>query len=243
MKYYLIENKLGGNPGVYTARVTQQETVSFDEVVRITTRRGVTITDTELIGAINELTYTIIDLLNSGKIVETPFARYKPSIGGIFESKDEIIDLVKHTVKILCSAGNNIKIDQENMVFEKIKHSPATPVIEYILDYASQKESSTITPGGAAEIGGELLKIDVDDAEQGLFLHNNGITNKVKVIIRNLPSDLIFNLPTRLEAGTYQLEIRNKKHKTDKQLKSFIWIRRLIDKSFCKWSVALLSFV
>jgi hypothetical protein len=96
-----------------------------------------------------------------------------------------------------------------------------------VLDYATQEESGTITPGGAAEISGELLKIDTDDPEQGLFLHNNGTTVKIEVIIRNLPSDLIFNFPASLEAGNYQLEIRNKKHKTDKQLKSFVFPQTL----------------
>ncbi len=227
MKYFLIENKLSTSSGYYTARVTQQETVSFDEVVKLTTRRGVTITDTELIGGINELTYTIIDLLNSGKVVETPFARFRPGIRGVFTSKDDGFDSVRHTVKISCSAGKSIKLDTENMVFEKVKHSPATPLIEHILDYASQNEDSIITPGGAAEISGELLKIDVDDIEQGLFLHNNGTTTKIDVIIRNLPSDLIFNLPASLAAGNYQLEIRIKTHKTDKQMKSFVFPQTL----------------
>ncbi|NJO90511.1 MAG: DUF4469 domain-containing protein [Chloroflexia bacterium] len=223
VKYYLIENKLSPDSDYYTARVIQQETVNFTEVVKLTTRRGVTITDTELIGAINELTYTIVDLLNSGKIVETPFARFKPSIGGVFNSKDDAFDLARHTVKILCSMGKSIKIDTENMVFEKVRYSATTPLIDRILDYATQEENGIISAGGAAEISGELLKIDTNDPEQGLFLHNNGTTVKIEVIIRNLPSDLIFNVPAGLEAGSYQLEIRNKTNKTDKQLKNFVF--------------------
>ncbi len=76
----------------------------------------------------------------------------------IMKYYDYIFDIIRHTVKILCSAGKSIKID---------------------------------------------------------------------VIIRNLPSDLIFNFSAGLETGNYQLEIRNKTHKTYKQLKNFIFSQTL----------------
>jgi hypothetical protein len=119
LKYYLIENKLSPDSDYYTARVVQQEVASFDEVVRQTTRRGVTITDTELTGAINELTYTIVDLLNSGKIVETPFARFKPSIGGVFTNQNDAFDAIRHTVKIYALPGKVLKLIRLTLFLRK----------------------------------------------------------------------------------------------------------------------------
>jgi len=223
MKYLLYSNHITPNPDDCIARVTQQETVSYEELIKMATRRGLTLTDTELTSAINELTYTIIDVLSSGKAVETPFARYRPSISGIFLNKDDVFDASRHAIKINCTIGKSIKIDPTSIPLEKVKYVSSSPFIERILDYSSQEENSTIQPGGAAEISGEMLKIDMEDNEQGLFFVQNGTATKVTIIMRNLPSDLIFNIPTALAPGEYKLEIRNKIYKNDKSLKSHLF--------------------
>lgn len=223
MKYFLSENRMGQIPDECVARVTQQETVSFEELIKMATRRGLTLTDTELTGAINELTYTIIDMLNSGKAVETPFARYRLSISGLFTNKDDVFDPNRHHIRINCLAGRSIKIDTKSISLEKVKYTSTSPFIERLLDYSSLEENDSINPGGAAEISGELLKIDTDDPDQGIYFLQNGTATKVSVIIRNLPSDLIFNIPATLTAGQYQLEIRNKTNKKDKTLKTFLF--------------------
>jgi hypothetical protein len=230
MKYTLYLNRLVTDGISYTARLIQQKVTTYDEVIEKTTRRGIAITDTELIGAVNELTYTIIDELNMGHIVETPLGRFSLSICGPFESLDDSVDLDRHYVKVNCRKGDAIKIDPTKLTFEKVKQTVVAPFIDHVLDYSTMEENATITPGGAAEINGELLKIDTEDPEQGLFFIQNGTTTKVDVLIRNLPSDLIFNIPTSLVAGEYQLEIRNKIHKTDKTLKSTLFQHLLMVK-------------
>ena len=97
MKYYLVENKMTGTPDDYTARVTKQETVAYEDIIKMATRRGLSLTDTELNGAINELMYTINELLGSGKIALTPFARFSPSIMVFLMEKT--IRLTRHAIK------------------------------------------------------------------------------------------------------------------------------------------------
>lgn len=223
MKYFLSKNQMSQNKEEYVARVTQQETVSYEDIIKMTTRRGLSLTDTELTSAFNELTYTINDVLNSGRAVETPFVRYRPSLGGVFLNKDDTFDPNRHTIRINCLAGKSIKIDPQSMNFEKVKFTGTSPFIERVLDYSSLEENNSIKPGGTAEISGELLKIDTEDPEQGIFFTQNGTTTKVSVIIRNLPSDLIFNIPDALTPGQYQLEIRNKTNRKDKTLKTFLF--------------------
>jgi hypothetical protein len=210
MKYFLMSTKLSTDPNVFVAKVTLQETVSYNEIIAMATRRGLTLTDTEMIGAINELLYTINDVLSSGKAVDTPFVRLKPSIGGVFKGKDDVFDPSRHYVKINCLAGKEINVDLTKIAVEKVKHESAAPYIEEIMDYTSLEINNVLTPSGTAEIKGEMLKIDLEDSLQGLYLRNNGHSIKVETIIRNQPSDLIFNIPASLTAGEYQLEIRNK---------------------------------
>jgi hypothetical protein len=222
MKYFLLENRMTPDPDDCVARVTQQETVTYDELIRMATRRGLTLTDTEMIGAINELTYTIIDVLNSGKAVDTPFVRYRPSIGGVFINKDDAFDALRHSIKINCLVGRDIKVYSNKILLEKIKYASSTPYIERIMDYSTQEENDTITPGGAAELDGELLKMDMSDPEQGVFFLNNGSATRVQIVMKNLPSTIIFNIPNNIAAGQYQLEIRNRANKKDLVLKSYL---------------------
>ena len=222
MKYFLYSNHLTQDPNDCVARVTQLDNVSYDDVIKLTTRRGLSLTDTELISAVNEIDYTIMDVLSSGRGVDTPFARYRPSISGLFSSKDDFFDPTRHAIKINCLVGRDIKVNANEILLEKVKYTASSPFIERILDYSTQEENDTITPGGAAEIDGELLKIDLADPLQGLFFVRNGNTTKVQVIFRNLPSELIFNIPATLTVGEYQLEIRNKTNKNDVLLKNHL---------------------
>lgn len=221
MKYIIYLSGLPSEQPIFVARLVQQKVTSFDELISKTTRRGIAITDTQLRAAVNELSYTIVDELNMGNIVETPLSHYRPTMCGSFESIEDTFDLERHIIKIRCTKGSSIKIDPEKMVFEKVKQTVVNPVIDHFLDYSTMEENTTITPGGAAEINGELLKIDESDPLQGLFLKQNGTTVKVQTLIRNLPSDVIFNIPKGLAAGQYQLELRNKTGKNDKELKTY----------------------
>ena len=230
MKYFLLKNKLLSGLYKYIAKVTQLETVTYDELVRRTTRRGITVTDTELKAAVDELLYTIVDELNKGKAVETPFVRYRPSIGGTFKDKDDIYDANRHTVRVNCSIGRGIKVDTANIPLEKVKHSVAGPYIEHILDYSTLDQDSVLTRGGTAELSGEQLKIDTTDPEQGLYFTQKGASVKVGVIVRNLPSELIFNIPSGLSGGGCQLEIRNRNGKNDKTVKSYVFPKSIIIK-------------
>lgn len=221
MKYYLVENKMTENPDDFTARVTQQETVGYKEIIKMATRRGLTLTDTELNSAITELMYTINEVLGNGKVVVTPFARFSPSISGVFNGKDDVYDSGRHKIKINCSVGKDIKADKENIMREKVKYTIAQPIIDGFLNFATQ-ENNVLSPGGTAEISGELLKLDAMDTEQGIFFSQNGTTARADVIIHNLPSKLIFNIPVALTPGDYQLEIRNRTNGSSK-LKNVIF--------------------
>ena len=209
MEYYLVPNKMTGKPEDHIARVINLEVTNFNRVVEKMTRRGLTSTDTEVRSTITELGYVINEELSMGRAVVTPFAKFYPSISGIFNGKDDSFYSKRHSIKAKCSKGKEIKIDGSKLQLVKVKHAMATPVVESFLNYTTQ-ENDVITPGGTVEVTGELLKVDVSDNEQGVFLRLNGTTTKISMIIHNLPSKLVFNIPANLPQGEYQLEIRSK---------------------------------
>ncbi len=226
MEYYLIENKLTGEPDSYIARTTNLDIVDYDNVIDIVTRRGLTLTDTEVRSAVSELVHVICEELSKGNVVITPFARYSPSISGPFKGKSDTFDTDRHELKLNCAAGKAIEINKSKIKLVKIKHVAAIPTIDSFLNYAT-RENDVITPGGTVEINGELLKIDTEDNEQGIFLNQNGNSTKISAIIHNLPSKLVFNTPTNLAQGEYQLEIRCK-IKNSPTIKTGIYIPSLL---------------
>ncbi len=209
MEYYLVPNRMTGKPNDHIARVTNLETTFFDRVVEKMTRRGLTSTDTEVRSTIIEMVYVINEELSMGRTVVTPFAVFYPSISGPFNGKEDTFDGKRHVVKAKCRKGKVIKIDESKLQLVKVKHVPATPVVENLLNYATQ-ENDVITPGGTVEVTGDSLKVEASDNEQGIFLRLNGNTTKISAIIHNLPSKLVFNIPANLAQGEHQLEIRTK---------------------------------
>lgn len=217
LNYSLFNNPLTTDTDDLIARVQNVETVEFQEVMKMLTRRGLTTTDTEAESVINELIHTINEIVSSGKSVNTPFANYRLSIKGVFNHPDDLFESSKHKVKINCNAGKSIKIDYDTLKLEKIRAESAHPDIDKFIDYTTQKEDELITPGGSAEIKGELLKIDSEDTEQGIFfIAGDGTEKKVEIFMRNKPSGIIFNIPEGLLAGNYILEIRNKNNGSNK---------------------------
>ncbi len=221
---------MNSRPNEYIARIIGQKTTSYDELIKRTTRRGLTITDTELIGAVQELKYALIDELCEGNAVETPFAIFRPYIIGPFNGKEDTFDSDRHSFKIKCIVNKNIKIDPKKLQLVKVRYSGPMPFIESFMDYASNQINSVITPGGTAEVTGELLKIDTNESEQGLFLTQNGSAIRIEKLFHNLPSQLIFNIPSNLEPGEYHLEIRNKTHVNSKSIKTYIFQHTLLVK-------------
>ncbi len=227
LQYSLFNNPLTADTDDLIARTQNVETVEFTEVLKMLTRRGLTTTDTEVESVINELIHTINEVISSGKSVNTPFANYRLSIKGLFEHPDDLFDNSKHKVKVNCNTGKSIKIDYETLKLEKVRAETSQPEIDKFIDYATLIENDRLTPGGTAEIKGELLKLDVSDTEQGIFLiAADSSETRVENYMRNKPSDIIFIIPTVLASGTYFLEIRNKnsgsniirKHKFNQEL-------------------------
>lgn len=78
------------------------------------------------------------------------------------------------------------------------------------LDHARESRNDKLTPGGVGELRGKLLKVDPEAAKQGVyFLGDDGGEVKSPLVIRNKPSNLLFEVPESLAIGDYTLEIRS----------------------------------
>jgi hypothetical protein len=77
------------------------------------------------------------------------------------------------------------------------------------MDLDSNTWDSTVTPGGLGRLNGHRLKFDQADPQQGVFLVTaNGTENRVELLAKHTPKELIFRVPAGLASGDYRLEVR-----------------------------------
>jgi hypothetical protein len=104
--------------------------------------------------------------------------------------------------------GPRLKKVAEKIETQKVDAEKRAPNPNYFID--AKTSNRTITPGGGATIKGSHLKFDEDDPKQGIFFINTDDRKVTRVdgIMRNMPSELIFQNPDLLP-GNYRLEVRS----------------------------------
>ena len=215
LKYVLVDNKLTPDPDDYTARTQDVRTITNDEIIARMTGRGLTLTDTEVKSVFNEFEHLLIELLEEGCAINTPFLKISPSIVGVFSNADDVFDPARHAVRLNASLGSSIVIDQRKMKLQKEKLSLVQPEILSVKDYQTLQMNEVIKRGGTVEITGSDLKIYPEDLEQGIFIGNQGSEVRVTVYMMNKPSMLIFQVPQNVPGGEVYVRVKNKLQKSN----------------------------
>ena len=198
------------DPEDCSARTQDVRNVPFEEVVARMTGRGLTLTDTEVKSVFNEFEHLLIELLEEGCAINTPFLKISPSIVGVFSNADDVFDPARHAVRLNASLGSSIVIDQRKIKVQKEKLSLVQPEILSVKDYQTMQVNEVIKRGGTVEITGSDLKIYPEDLEQGVFIGNQGSEVRVTTYMMNKPSILIFQVPQNVPGGEVYVRVKNK---------------------------------
>lgn len=213
LEYCLVDNKLTPDEDDCMARVQDVKMVGIEELTQAITGRGMSLTDTEVQAVLNELTYAINDQLQAGNAISTPFVRINPSIGGVFDNKDDVFDHARHSIRLNTSLGNGIAVDATKLKATKVKADLNVPEINSLLDYQTQRSNEVLTRNSTVEIKGHNLKVDPNDPEQGIFIKSGGQTVRVQMYMLNKPTHIIFMVPNDAPGGAVELEVRNSTRK------------------------------
>ena len=203
------------DPEDCSARTQDVRNVPFEEVVARMTGRGLTLTDTEVKSVFNEFEHLLIELLEEGCAINTPFLKISPSIMGVFRNADDVFDPARHAVRLNASLGSGIVIDQRKIKLQKEKLSLVQPEILSVKDYQTMQVNEVIKRGGTVEITGSDLKIYPEDLEQGVFIGNQGSEVRVTTYMMNKPSMLIFQVPQNVPGGEVYVKVKNKLQKSN----------------------------
>ena len=212
--YALYPNPLKEN---YKAQAQNIETYALDDVVNQMTREGSILKPTECYAVLNAFFDQLAANLQKGIGFQSDYLRLMPGIKGAFEAKEDSFDPKKHKTVANVSAGKALKKAANKMETKKIDATPPKAAhIKQVQSLASQVQPPEIATGRPIEIKGELLKVDLEQPDEGVFLIHTTTQQTIPLtsIYRNYPSIIQCIVPDALPAGHYYLEIRNRPFRT-----------------------------
>ncbi len=206
IKYYLQPNPITPGPNDQSARIFINSVYTTDDIIKRMLLRGTSATEPDIHAVLRLFFNVVTDEVAEGNNVNLPIANFKPGISGLFQSKTDVFDYSRHTIKASVSNGLMLTQKMQAATLEKITQPSPLPVILEFMDANSGIANSKVTPGFIGTIVGEALKFDPENANEGIFFVN-GTTTKVSVIAIHTEGKLVFNIP-QLPAGNYSLEVR-----------------------------------
>lgn len=137
------------------------------------------------------------------------------TIAGPFKGADAQFDSSLNSMGVMYTMSDQFRELLKTRVKVRVHGIAQTgPIVNYVIDAVSGNtskekviDSLTITSGGALTIAGSNLKIQGSDDSVGVFfVPSTGEPKKVSVLISNMPSQLIVQMPA-LSDGMYTLRI------------------------------------
>lgn len=211
LQYALYNNHLTSEDD-FTAKVQKLKTNSIEDIVELMTAEGSILKTTECNAVIIDFFRVLAQRIAKGEGFGSQYMSITPTIRGVFDSLDDVYDAERHSVVINLNAGKMLKEALNQIELIKVKASkPTQATINTYLDVMANSATS-LSKGGLGELKGEHLKIDTEQADEGVFIINtaNNQATKVSRLHQNLPSVLQFVVPNSLAAGSYAIEVRNR---------------------------------
>ena len=215
IKYALRENLLTAEPDDYMAQVTDSQVYTLDEIVDRMTKRGTTVTRTDLVAIMQLYGEECAASLN------TPVVNTSYSITGVFTGEDDNFDKSRHTIKLNVTPGTLLKEAVKKAKTSKVESSNTDPYITKVSDKVNAS-TSEIKAGSVMELLGSRLKFGKEDIEQGVFAvsSSDGKAYRCPVVIENKPARVIVLLDPSVPAGEFTVEIRTKFNEKSRPLKT-----------------------
>jgi len=210
LKYSLVNNAVAGDTNACVAVVYSPESRNLDDVISYMVSEGTGLTRPQALAYFEKLTQTILYYVGQGHSVTTPLFRVRPTISGLFNSKNDGFDASRHQINIRATAGLRLREQVSDIKLEKVKISPQAPVPGTFIDASSGESNLAATPGGIGLLQGNLLRFDSNDTKQGIFfVPVNASLNEVRVEIYSgiKPSEIHFQIPN-MQTGDYYMVVR-----------------------------------
>ena len=206
----LYDNLLTEDPNDFAARVVADKPLSSKDVCNYAAQRGgADISAKAMEHAVDLYLGEMAYLLCNGFTVNTGVFNVRPKIKGVFSKATEQFNPEKHKISFDFNQGLRLRRELANVSVEITGVSKVTFFIDEVEDIESESISDLLTPKHNLRISGSKIRIDGENAENGVYFINQETNERVKVSSKipvNKPSELMVVIPS-LAAGTYKLEV------------------------------------
>jgi hypothetical protein len=197
------------DPEDYRAQITGYESVTEKEIIEYITRKGSSITPAAVKANYEEIIGAHEYFLQQGYGVNTEFINVRPSIQGVFRSRDDGFDPARHKIRFRVTLGKRYNRTSDEVKTEKAEPASNAPLPQRFEDVTSATVNEAVTPGGTATLSGARLKYHQNDPKQGIFLVAADKTEvRVERILSHHAAQVVFLVPANLPADDYTLEVR-----------------------------------
>ncbi len=206
-----ILNRLTEDPDDCYAEVKIRNVYTLRDLSKLVAAKNAGMHPDTVYSIAQQLDEAKVEAILDGNSVTDSIIKISPRITGSFKNSKAAFDpaVNKRTVDITISADFKAQLEKVKVEMEGLRAQGAE--IASIDDMESDKTDGTITIGGFVIIAGDKLKVDEEDAEQGVFfIAEDGTAHKSAKLKVNKPSQLIAKVPTDLAESSCRLVIRTK---------------------------------
>ena len=208
--YYLEDLAITSDPDDKSGKVDQRGTLYESDVLDKMLRRGTGLTKQEIMAVLDLYTEVVSLEVQSGFIVVTRLANFRPGIKGLFNGTNDAFDPSRHHFQASISEGTVLKKRMRAATGERTIASATVPTVSGYYDYAKSVSNTWLTPGKIGTIAGKNLKFNKGRSVDGIFFIKKDSQDEIRVEMLSTHTDgtLTFLIPADLSSGKYNLEVR-----------------------------------
>lgn len=214
LNYALYPNELTvDDPTDQVARPVDITTRDLDALVTKVTGPGSILKPTEVKAVIDAYWEAITSYIREGEAYSDNYLSTRFDISGVFQNEDDRFDASRHTLIVGAKLKPGVSQVVGEVSLKKVDARKNQPVIDSVYDWGSDSRDSQLTPGDVLEVTGQLLKVQDNLDEEGVFFINQGDGTEVIAdrLRTNEPKTITLRIPA-LPAGSYRLEVRNTRY-------------------------------
>lgn len=210
IKYHLANLAITSDPNEKSGRIDPRGTLDESVVLNKMLKRGTGLTKQEIMGVIDLYTDVVSEQVQSGFVVVTRLANFRPGIKGVFNSANDPFDSNRHHFHATISEGVVLRKQMREATGERNIAPAPLPTVSSYYDYARSTTNKWLTPGNIGKINGKQLKFEKSGKAEGIFFirKDNQSETRVATLSTHTDGKLMFLIPTELASGNYTLEVR-----------------------------------
>lgn len=219
-------------------RVVTTRSLTDDDLIAIAVSRRTDLNPTTLKASMDILQGIAIEQIANGASVSFGLGYFSLAVNGVFIGDNATWDSSIHNLSIRVSPTADLRNAVKSSVVNVRGMAASGLFINSATDVASGETNSRLTPGGGMNLTGSKIKIDGDNAANGINLTNQATTNVYSIPLTSLlvndPSKISFIVPATLVPGDYVLSITTQYSSPSQMLKeprtyTFDYILNVVD--------------